>query len=363
MGREVPCEALGRDHGIAKGKVQTSEAKKSRKAGLMFPNKIQNDPGKIVLPLTRRDFFRLSALGAASTGMLFHGGCDRSDKRCIDTHRLDRFGGLESVRFDATGFFRVEKSDRWWFVTPDGAAFLSFGLNHPDKEYLLQDYNIDFWREEFGFHDPSEAVFQKGFIHKVMTDLRAFGMNTIGTHARKEFLGELTVPYVQGLFFVRTSYWLSPAAEEFPDAFSNTFEECCERVVSRLVLPRKDDPFLMGYTFTDCPIMTDLDADMRGERPWGRPTPPWGLPSQPDMPTWPRVLRNLGPMAPGKRVFVALMQDRYPDIETLNRAYQMRFPSFDALLDSENWSPVLKTEGIEDADDNRAFLLQILDYL
>ena len=46
----------------------------------------------------------------------------------MDLSGLDRFGGLESVRFDPSGFFRVEKADRWWLVMPDGAAFLSFGL-------------------------------------------------------------------------------------------------------------------------------------------------------------------------------------------------------------------------------------------
>jgi len=124
------------------------------------------------------------------------------------SHTLDRFGGLESVHFTPTGFFRVEKADRWWLVTPDGAAFLSFGLNHTDREYLLQPYNIDFWREQFGFQDPSDPAFREGFINKVMKDLDAFGMNTIGCHARKEFLGKLTVPYIQGLFFARTAYWI-----------------------------------------------------------------------------------------------------------------------------------------------------------
>jgi len=28
--------------------------------------------------------------------------------------------------FEATGYFRMEKDERWWMVTPDGNAFLSF---------------------------------------------------------------------------------------------------------------------------------------------------------------------------------------------------------------------------------------------
>jgi len=316
--------------------------------------------------LSRRDFLRLSVAGAASAGTIIRHRFARAEQpfrpnvcseklltENINTRRLDRFGGLESVRFDSTGFFRVEKADRWWFVTPDGAAFLSFGVNHTDTEYLLQDYNIDFWRAEFGFQNPSEPAFRKGFIKKVMKDLAAFGMNTIGTHARKEVFGKLTVPYIQGLFFVRTPYWIEPSAQNFSDVFSVDFEKRCERVARRLVLPKKDDPFLIGYTLTDCPILTDLDAAAHGQDPWGGPSP--------ETPTWPRVLRNMGPNAPGKKVFVSLARKLYPAIQEFNHVYKTSFSSFDELLNSENWSPVVKTVGVGDAHDNRAFLMRILE--
>ena len=42
----------------------------------------------------------------------------------------DRYGGCLDLVFDATGYFRLEKTDRWWLVTPEGHAFLSFGANH-----------------------------------------------------------------------------------------------------------------------------------------------------------------------------------------------------------------------------------------
>ena len=238
--------------------------------------------------------------------------------------RLDRFGGLESVRFDPSGFFRVEKADRWWLVTPDGSAFLSFGLNHTSPEYLLQDYNIDFWREAFGFQDPSEPVFNEKFKKKVLDDLELFGMNTIGCHAPKHEFGSLTVPYIQGLFPIRTAYWLEPSAQDFPDVYSAEFKTRCERIAQRFVLHQKDNPFLIGYTFTNVPILTDADADAHGQVAWGR--------SQPDMPTWPRALRNRGAEAPGKQAFVSLMKNCYSSIEAFNGVYHATFSSFDGLL-------------------------------
>jgi hypothetical protein len=271
----------------------------------------------------------------------------------LNSDKLDRYGGLSSIQFNASGFFRTHKADRWWFVTPEGSAFLSFGLNHPNSEYLLQNYNIDFWKKEFGFQDASEPSFREGFIKKVMTDLALFGMNTIGTHARKEEFGKLKVPYIQGLFFVNTSYWLNPKAQAFSDVFSIEFEQHCENVAQRLVEPRSNDPYLIGYTLTDCPVMTDLDAAEHGQDPWGGPSP--------EVPTWPRVLRNMGPDKPGKKVYVSLIRKRYSSIKKFNDVYKTQFSSFRDLLNSINWGSYYRNTEIDDITDNQIFLIEILE--
>jgi agarase len=294
---------------------------------------------------TRRDFLKTMGFGVAAATFPFLKGCGHQ--------KLDSYGGLESVSFDASGYFRVEKGDRWWLVTPKGAAFLSFGLNHADVEYLLQDYNIDHWKAEFGFQDRKDPAFRQGFVNKVMEDIKIFGMNTLGCHARKEIFGELTIPYLQGLFFARTAYWIVRSADDYPDVFSVSFKERCENIARRICLPKRDDPFLIGYTFTNVPILTDEDAKAHGMVPWGRP--------QSVMPTWPRALRNKGSDAPCKQVYVSMMRERYPNIRDFNRLYNSKFSSFASLLEAENWSPFIKKDNIEDQEDNRAFLMRIYD--
>ena len=52
------------------------------------------------------------------------------------TH-LSAYGGDTRRTFDATGFFRLERTDeRWWLVDPDGAAFISIGVNHAEESNL-----------------------------------------------------------------------------------------------------------------------------------------------------------------------------------------------------------------------------------
>ena len=67
-----------------------------------------------------------------------------------DPAELDRYGGWTGRTFEATGVFRVEKDDRWWLVTPDGHAFLSFGINHFYTDLWNQDYNREAWRKRLG---------------------------------------------------------------------------------------------------------------------------------------------------------------------------------------------------------------------
>ena len=62
---------------------------------------------------------------------------------------MDLLSENKNIKFEATGFFRLEKADRWWLVTPEGNAYLSFGLNHAERKHLYRGYNRDFWIKKF----------------------------------------------------------------------------------------------------------------------------------------------------------------------------------------------------------------------
>ena len=69
----------------------------------------------------------------------------------MSTAKLDNYGGNTEKKFNPTGFFRTERaSDRWGLVDPDGAAFISVGLNHADETNLKYPHNWDVWRKKYG---------------------------------------------------------------------------------------------------------------------------------------------------------------------------------------------------------------------
>ena len=55
------------------------------------------------------------------------------------------------------------------------------------------------------------------------------------------------------------------------------------------------------------------------------------------------------------------MRDHYENIEDFNSIYKTKFASFNELQSADDWSDVLKSADLDDAADNRTFLLKILD--
>jgi len=105
--------------------------------------------------MNRRDFLQLKVASGFGHGLLgaMPAYGDHADRK------LDRFGGWRHKKFKATGFFRVEKDERWLLVTPEGNAFLSFGINHLHPGWWRQDYNREAWEERLGLNNLNSPGF------------------------------------------------------------------------------------------------------------------------------------------------------------------------------------------------------------
>jgi hypothetical protein len=269
--------------------------------------------------------------------------------------KRDAYGGWPGMRFEASGFFRLEKKDRWWMVTPQGNAFLGFGLNHAMLPLLTRPECVEHWAKEFGVEDRSDrSQFIPGYRKKLRADLQALGMNHLGVHSSTRELPPGFAAYLHTVRFVDICHYMTPSESDFHDVFSHEFEARCDRVAQTEVLPRKDDAWLIGYFMTDGPIFTDLDAGPRPNNIYGA--------ARPGLPTWPRVLRNLGAQSPGKRAYVALMRERYGgEIARFNGAYATAFESWEALERATRWRPDTDRSNAHEAADNLAFLARVVD--
>lgn len=271
--------------------------------------------------------------------------------------QFDRFGGWTQKRFGATGFFRVEKdSERWWIVTPEGNAFLSFGINHLHPDLWQQGYNTETWNSKLELNDLSGDKFASALNKWFVDTCRKYGINTVGVHnelAVANFRGP-SIPYVQTIEFVIIPHYSNDVVDEdFVDVFSKDFLAHCDRMVKEIAEPRKDDPFLLGYAITDCPLLTEEDCRMRTDTIGGAP--------RDARIGWPRRLRNLRANAPGKQAYVETVRELYRDqISDFNSTYDTTFKSFDDLLGTESWRVQTELSNANESRDNTEFLKRVV---
>jgi len=294
----------------------------------------------------RRELLK-KAMFAGMGALYGMAGCAGGVNKMAENDR-DRFGGWRARKFEATGFFRTEHDgERWWLVTPEGNAFLSFGINHYHASWWAQDYNRDHWTKTFGAQRPWDEAWRNGFRKAAMADLERLGLNTLGIHTDAPMLTDPpagpVMPYVQHYEPIVLSHYRKPTPETYIDIFAPAFEKQCDTVAREMAAPYAADPMLLGYCMADCPIMTDGDAQWSGGT------------------TWPRVLRNLGAGAPGKQAYVAAMRERYTDVAAFNANYAATFATWDELAAAENWRPAAAPVNQAERDDNHTFLLLCVD--
>ena len=308
--------------------------------------------------MNRRDFLKTTG-ATAMTGLAAKSAAGYVNN--LQSVEYDKYGGWTGKKFEATGFFRTEKEDRWWLVTPEGNAFLSFGINHFHLAFFLQPYQKEQLSKVFGVADMNNReelwpAMRKWFLQACQD----FGFNTVGVHNNP--LDELinnpkpALPYMQPISFVTIPHWINPMPDEnFKDIFSQEFADECDQIAKRIAGAKKDDPYLLAYSMTDCPLFTEEDIRER--------TDTIGLQSRESARVgWPRRLRNMAPDAAGKKAYVETMHRVYKgDIGTFNETYGTPFNSFNELENSQNWRPNTDLSNANETRDNIEFLHVCVD--
>lgn len=303
--------------------------------------------------MQRRKFLQLAAVGA--TG---HSLFNSAAWAALNTStERDRFGGWKARKFEATGYFRTEKAERWWLVTPEGNAFLSFGINHLYPDLWKQPYNTEAWQKRLQVDSLNSPEFQpalRGWFLDVCED---FGFNTVGVHTALNVvnLPRPAMPYMKQIRFIDIPHWKTDVEDEnFLDVYAPSFVAHCDKLAGAQAAPLKNDPYLLGYAMTDCPLFTEEDCRERPDTVGGaRRAARVG---------WPRRLRNLSVDAAGKQAYVDTMRKIYHDrIEDFNRTYGTSFGAFTGLAEAKNWRSETDLSNPLETRDNTEFLLKTVE--
>lgn len=224
------------------------------------------------------------------------------------------------------GFFRIKRAgDRWCLVDPEGKRFFSIGVAKVDpKGYWCPALEHSPYNRSILERNESEEQ----WVSKTLSRLKEWDFNTLGAWSATGLLAA-QMPYTLNLN-------LSPAdwqTGEIPDFWSRKFFDHVDQVVRREVIPRANDPKLMGYFFGN-------------ELRWG---PDWRGQSD-----FFASYLALPAHAPGKVALVDWLRQRYrDDPAAFNGAWGMEIERFEDILSMEAL-PESPVTGKSEAD-RRAF--------
>lgn len=132
-----------------------------------------------------------------------------------------------------------QRDDVWWFTSPGGQPFFSFGVNVVDEGALQKTYRPNH-PEYASFRHYSNS---SEWTRATLTRLRAWNFNTIGGWSSKLFRGgELPYTVVLDLGQSVKAPW--------GDLFSEEAAQSFDRIARDKIVPLRDDRSLLGY-FSD----------------------------------------------------------------------------------------------------------------
>ncbi|MBK8502867.1 MAG: hypothetical protein IPL46_11990 [Saprospiraceae bacterium] len=200
-------------------------------------------------------------------------------------------------------------------------------------------------------------AFQPALRNWFLQTCREFGFNTIGAHNNLDIANtpRSEMAYIQDITLIDIPHYKSEIPDEnFHDVFSDDFVRHCQRLSEKIVPNVKNDPYLLGYFMTDCPLFTEEDCRERPDTIGGA--------QRKSRIGWPKRLRNLGAEAPGKHTYVRLMTKIYDgQIIRFNETYNTQFNSFDELTATKNWRMNTDLSNGNETRDNIEFLKIVVD--
>jgi hypothetical protein len=260
----------------------------------------------------------------------------------------DQYGGWKNgPQLEATGRFRVEKVDgRWWLVDPEGRLFWSQGVDcvEPGHDVTALTDRREWFADLPAADSPLAAFYGRGFsrargdnpnqpvgtynfaaanlmrkygddwksqfaaiVHRRM---RSWGLNTIGNWSSGEIYLLDKTPYTATVSVQAGR--LSGGGTfrgQFVDVFDPGFADAARRAVARHKNRAAGDPWCLGY-------FVDNELDWGDELSLAMTT----LASPADQ--------------PAKKALYLALEAKYETIEKLNEAWDAKYASWNALLDS-----------------------------
>ena len=295
-----------------------------------------------------------------------------------------RFGGWSKLKFDATGYFHTRHDgNRWWLVDPEGYAFFSNGMCYgsrmgehgfvdkmenlfswlPDPEnptyrdaWITADKIAEFIKRNGIKAGEGRKLFNFGRANMIRVfgsdhwwdawvtinaaRLKRWGFNTIGVGVNNyddervmDYLAKAQIPFVWTLKnFPLTDELIF---RDFPDVFSEQYASRSKIFAETQLSPFVGNPYMIGYFINNEPEWKFQVSVNLAERVFAHP-------------------KRLA----SKQALIALLVQKYGDVQKLNAAWCTDFRSFDDLYSPFEHADLLSAAAAEDMVYLRGKLLE-----
>jgi hypothetical protein len=269
----------------------------------------------------------------------------------------DRFGGWrDGPKQEATGFFRtVQQDGKWWLVDPDGALFISLGVDvvTPHESTVLTGRESMFnglpgpgdplarfygtvrgihsgpvkEGKTFNFYEANlERTYGPNFLDRwrdtALTRLLSWGFNTVGNWSDHRLYRNGRAPYVATASVFGNHARVSSGSDywsKMHDPFDPRFAQSVRNGLRGVVLLVKGDPWCVGY-FVDNELSWGGFGDEGGRYGLGL-----------------GALNSTADSSPAKRAFLDRLKKKYGEVERLNAAWKTNLSDWQTL--EASWKP------------------------
>lgn len=250
--------------------------------------------------------------------------------------QFDQYGGWTGLKGAKTGWFHAEEiNGRWWIITPEGNVFWSTGM------YCVRFGGLP--ETGTGKRHYKDACIKKyggeiEWARVTRLQLKEWGFNTIGDWSSSSIYTQPGFAYVIGIDFPSNVPNVIPknAYGYFPDVFSQEFKSSTLKAVEERIKSQPDlvnDPWLLGYFLADEPSWYG-SKQRRG--------------SLVD------DFINLDNERPGKKAWGKFIQDRYGNVQNLNKSWGTNFKDINEVIG------VNKVEDNENSKKDKLVFLELI---
>lgn len=225
----------------------------------------------------------------------------------------------EENRTQKTFFSLKEEDGIWWFIKPDGAKFISIGINHIEPVLISSECNRNIYISKYGddliASDGTVNTYgtaAKRWMKDSIQQVQVWGFNSLGMHNP---IPQEELPYVATFRPAIIDGWAG-IDRKYPDPFDPEVKRKLDQQAKIWADSKRDNPLILGIAFNDMTIWRSVPGQLH---------------------QWIHQTMMLPSKAPGKQKWIDFLRNRYDSPAEVGTVYGVNAETWEQLSHQDFW--------------------------